>query len=90
MAYTTYVLRSMYGLLYMPFSASVYRLGEPLLYYPKVKINSVFGIDKRYITYQEALKYYPEEVVESWKYDTSLELEIRYSKYLLDHPDFKN
>lgn len=81
--YLTYVIRSLYGLSYLPFSPAVYRLNDDLSYFPRTKIDSVVGYDKKYITYQEALNYYPKEVIESWRGDTRIETEKKYKEYLL-------
>lgn len=90
LSYLLYVARSMYGLTYLPFSESFYRLPEPIKYEADKKVRFITGYDKRYITYQEAIKFYPFDLVKSWAYDTSLGLEERYRLFLANHPDFKN
>ncbi|MEK7617489.1 MAG: hypothetical protein AAB414_05580 [Patescibacteria group bacterium] len=61
-----YILRSAYGLIYLAFSPSFYRLDEPLEYFDKAEIRNNLGFEGGYLTYQQALERYSPSQIEKW------------------------
>lgn len=59
-----YSVRSYFGLVYFPFSASFYRLNEPLVYFADNKIETSGSAN--FLTYQEAIKQYPLDEIKKW------------------------
>lgn len=75
-----YVFRNMYGLVYFPFSYSFYRLDTPLSYLDDKPVVNAMGLDKTYMTYQQALQKYSKEELKKWNVDQILFLEEDFQK----------
>ncbi len=58
--------RTFYGLLYFPFSKSVYRLDESLDYFQKIHLKGIIGLGKVFLNYKEAIKEYDISTIQSW------------------------
>ena len=61
----TYMARSGWGFLYLPFSKSFYRNNTPLDYIVKEVVNNI-GKDQAFLDYKEAIKDYSKSEVDSW------------------------
>ncbi len=70
--------RNMYGLTYMPFSRSFYRLPEQLTYINK---DSSQANDEKTITYKKAISKYPLEEIKKWNIDLTSFIEEDYQKF---------
>lgn len=62
-----YVVRGIYGMVYMPFSPSFYRLTKPLVYLERKGVAGAVGFDGFLINYQQALKKYTAEEIKKWE-----------------------
>jgi len=58
--------RTFYGLLYFPFSKSVYRLEDDMDYFQKIHVRGVVGQGKPFINYNEAIKQYDIDTIHTW------------------------
>lgn len=61
-----YPFRSYYGLMYFPFTKSVWRLDDDLQYAQKVKFTGVVGVGLHYLDWWSAIEVYPQELLKSW------------------------
>lgn len=61
-----YPFRSLWNLLYFPYSPSFWRINEKLEYLEKKNIEEKNLKNKTYISYQEALKEYGEKEIKKW------------------------
>ncbi len=64
-----YGIRSMYGLVYLSFSPSVFRQPDPLDYIEKRQVTGPVGFDGIYITYQQAIQKYSSQQIQKWTID---------------------
>lgn len=58
--------RTFYGLLYFPFSKSVYRLEEDLGYFQNIHLKGIIGLGKVFLNYREAIKKYDISTIQNW------------------------
>lgn len=61
-----YTFRNAYGLVYFPFSQSVWRLNEDPEYLKRVIVKDTDGLDSQFLSYNKALEKYSEDEVQKW------------------------
>lgn len=84
-----YGFRNFYGLTYLTFSPSFYRLTEPLAYLSTKKIEIPVESRGAHITYQQALKDHTPEEIAKWRVDNNALLQEQINSFKKEHPDTK-
>ncbi len=61
-----YILRGAYGLMYLPFSPSIWRSSDNLEYLEKIYVKGAVGWDSGFLSYHQARERYSKEDIEKW------------------------
>lgn len=64
-----YTARNYYGLVYLPFTASVWRLTESLQYLDRKIVKGAIGEKGGYLNYKDAIKRFSREEIDKWYID---------------------
>lgn len=81
--------RTFYGLFYLAFSPSFYRLNEPLSFIDKKRVEVSANSKGAYITYQQALQNYTPEEIAKWEFNQQELLDQAVEEFKAKHPDAK-
>lgn len=84
-----YGFRNFYGLYYLTFSPSFYRLSEPLAYLSLKKVTIPAESRGAHITYQEALKTHSAAEISTWTISENDLLKVEVEKFKQENPEIQ-